>query len=321
MPPKRTTAPLPERLGVFDVDETKLARIKSAFEVLAVVGGALAIVIPALGHVALRHRSRLLGLPDGFLEYEPVDVAITGTVVVWEGFVRAVASLLATDSLVRLAWLIVACIVAGSLVRLRSAALSRGVIVFSAIAIYFASAILFEGIKAGGRATNLSSIFAQATFEMQSWLENKGNAGRRELAAGLISWLLVWCVLALRWSWVHAKASAQYLDKLFVGVLSIELVLLLAMVPQAHAYARWGREYPRVTGIDPGCDSGLVAKLQLLSDGQAWLVSGGASREVLLAALPGSSELTALPLTHPEGGRCAWSAVTLEVIPRTLSAK
>ena len=323
MSSKRSAAPTPMRepLEALVVDDTKIARIKSAFEILALIGGALAIVIPAMGHLSLRHRSRLLGLPDGFLEYEAVDVAVTGAVVVWEGFVRAVASLVAHDSLTWLSWFIVGFLMASSVVRLRSTALSRVVTLISVVAIYIGGTILLEGMKAGAEATSLSSPFAQFTFEMRSWLENEGNVDRRELAAGLVSLLVVWCAMALRWSWTQPRGRWRHLDRLAFGALLVELALLVALLPQAHAYARWGREYPRVAGIDPSCGAQLAATLQLAANGRAWLVSGGARREVLLTALPQSAELTAMPLTHPEGGRCAWTTVTLETIPRAISAK
>lgn len=290
-------------------------------EVPAVVqlGGAVAAVVlfavPALGHLALSHRAELMGLPVGLVSYAPEHLALTGASMLWKLPWRMAYALVHGELfLTGAAWLaVLGAFLAGRPARMHSRLRVLALVGLSIVVLL--GAVCLRRLLAPNGASlasgQMRDIVSMAEFEVHSWLVNPGelNRRRREALAGVGGWIGLLCG-SLAVAWVDRSRGTHGAGRVSARVASALLALstlfLIGQLPRAHALASWGRQAPRAHGIVEQCgqkDLGAALAAGLV-DG--WLVAPNA-REEYLAILDHDplSNLTFVPLTEPEGGRCA----------------
>jgi hypothetical protein len=304
---------------------------------LASLGGGVGF----LGLAAQRARERLIGIPP--LSYPKPYLFRTGLEALWSLPWRGLATLAAPHPALRSSALTLLALTIGLLLvgRLASArpavgvaALTVSAVLLSAGAWLYAAAIhstlvpSAPGSGLGCVSEPAASPDRLAALAACTWLasDRPADESRRRGLAGLLGWLAL-AALAGTWAGARANGPTSRPPRARWGLAALHALtalLLLSLLPAAHAYGEWGVSYPAVIPRDqaaPACDQPLLrtisqrvccaANVAAGAEGMALFLWGGGCPEHSglvaakdMAAIGASSCLVERPQMRPIGSRC-----------------
>jgi len=277
------------------VTERAAARPAAALGGLALLAALVAAGLPLLGLRTQRMRELLLGLPA--LTYPAGELAATG----WEALSslpgKALGAFFLGHPTVRwgslaLLALALAWLRAGGRPRPRPWRLAAGLTV-SGLGLMLTTLFYIVALQAhlnapsgGTDRLSCAGLSSPVAFETCSWLANEGNDGRREALNGILVWLLAATGVGAWAGWrARGSPAPTVAAVLRRGLVVLHLALLpalLAQLPLAHAFGRWGWSYQPVTGLSTTCDELDLARQIAAEACFAYDVSAGAEPPLLL---------------------------------------